>query len=182
MRGSTALHAGWVSGAQQVVEVGRGDPQPTVGGLQEDLADRCLDLWEERHTPTDHVFDQLGRGQIRRGRGDDVPAVAKYGRPVGQGEDLVQAMAHEQDRNAPLAQPADDREQAIDLVGRQRGRRLVEDQQAGLDRQRLGDLDQLLVGHRQAPHRCADIEPDVELLEQSLGRPARRARRGTWQC
>ena len=46
---------------------------------------------------------------------------------------------------------------------------------AGLDRQRLGDLDQLLVGHRQATDRRADVELDVELVEQRLGRPPRPA-------
>ena len=67
---------------------------------------------------------------------------------------------------------ADDREQPLDLVGRQRRRRLVEDQDPRLDRQRLGDLDQLLVGHRQAADRRPDVEPDVELR-----RTASRARR-----
>ena len=66
-------------------------------------------------------------------------------------------------------------EQALDLVGRQRRGRLVEDQDARVDRQRLGDLDELLVGHRQAADRRADVELDVELLEQRLRRPARRA-------
>ena len=73
------------------------------------------------------------------------------------------------------AQRPDDREQPLDLVRRERRRGLVEDEDARLDRQRLGDLDQLLVGHRQAADRCADVELDVELLEQRLRRPAGRA-------
>ena len=77
--------------------------------------------------------------------------------------------------DAAIAEAADDREQPLDLVGRQRRRRLVEDEDAGVDRQRLGDLDELLVGHRQAADGRADVEPDVELVEQRLRRPARRA-------
>ena len=56
-----------------------------------------------------------------------------------------------------------------DAVGSSR----IED--ARLERQRLGDLDELLVGHRQAADRRADIDLDGELLEQRLGRPARGA-------
>ena len=101
-----------------------------------------------------------------------MPAVPEDGRPVTQGEDLVQPVAHEQDRHAAVAEPADDREQPLDLVGRQRCGRLVEDQRTGVYGEGLGDLDQLLVRHRQAPDRGADIELDVELGEQRLCRPA----------
>ena len=91
--------------------------------------------------------------------------------PVAQLEDLVEPVAHEQDRDAASAQASDDREQPLDLVRGERRGRLVEDQDARLDRQRLGDLDQLLVGHRQAADRRADVELDVELLEQRLRPP-----------
>ena len=96
--------------------------------------------------------------RLARRRRDDVPAVAEDRRPVAQVEDLVEPVADEQDRHAAIAEPADDREQPLDLVGGERRRRLVEDQDARLDRQRLGDLDELLVGHRQAADRRADVE------------------------
>ena len=140
--------------------------------LEEHVADRRLDLREERHGPADHVADEVGRGELGRRRRDDVAAVAEDGRPVAQREDLVEPVADEEDRDAAVAQPADDREQPLDLVGGERGGRLVEDEDARLDRQRLGDLDQLLVGHRQAADRRADVDLDVELLEQR--RAARR--------
>ena len=113
--------------------------------------------------------------RLGRRRRDDVPAVAEDRRDVAQLEDLVEPMADEQDRDAASPQSADDREQPLHLVGGERRGRLVEDQHARLDRQRLGDLDQLLVGHRQAADRRADVELDVQLLEQRLRRPARRA-------
>ena len=34
--------------------------------LEEDVADRRLDLREERHAPPDHVPDQVGRRQVAR--------------------------------------------------------------------------------------------------------------------
>ena len=105
------------------------------------------------------------------GSGDDVPPVAQDGGPVAQLEDLVEAVAHEEDGDAAVAGAADDREEALDLVGRERRGRLVEDEDPGVEGERLGDLDELLVGHRQAAHRRGHVEPDVQLLEDAR-RPA----------
>ena len=143
--------------------------------LEQDLADRVLHLREERHRAADHVPDEVGGGELARRRRDDVPAVAEDGRAIAQREDLVQPVADEQDRHAAVAKPADDREQPLDLVGGQRCGRLVQDQRAGVHGQGLGDLDQLLVRHREAPDRGADVELDVELVEQRLRRPAHAA-------
>ncbi len=132
---------------------------------------------------------EVGRGQLATSRVVMTWRPSrKHRRPVAELEDLVQPVADEEDRDAAVAQAADDREQALDLVGRERRRRLVEDQDARVDRERLGDLDELLVGHRQAADRRADVEPDVELLEQRLApragsRPSRSVRsgpRGAW--
>ena len=106
---------------------------------------------------------------------DDVLAIAEDGRPVAQLEDLVEPMADEQHRDAASSQVPDDREQALDLVRRERRGRLVEDEDASLERQRLGDLDELLVGHGQAADGRTDVDLDRELLEQRLRCPARRA-------
>ena len=152
------------------------DPDPGQPvDLEQDVTDRRLELREERHGTADHVPHEGGRGQpAGRGR-DDVAAVAEDRRDVAQLEHLVETMAHEQHRHAAGPQAPHDREQPLDLVrGEGRGR-LVEDQHAGLDRQRLRDLDQLLIGHRQATDRRAGVEMDVELLEQRLGRASRGA-------
>ena len=71
-----------------------------------------------------------------------------------------------------LLQRAHDAEQALDLLARQRGGRLVHDQHARVEAQRLGDLDDLLVGDREAADRPLGIEPDAQAVEQAL-RPAR---------
>ena len=159
-----------------------------AGHLQEDVADRALDPREQRDGAPDHVPDQVRGRELGRRSGDHVAAVAQHGRLVAQLEDLVEAMADEQDRDAAIAEPADDREETRDLVRRQRCGRLVEDQDAGVERQRPGDLDQLLVGHRQAADQRLGVERDVELLEQRVraaaaSRPSRSVRNrpgGTW--
>ena len=52
-----------------------------------------------------------------------------------------------------------------DLVGRERGGRLVHDQDADVERDRLGDLDRLLRGERQPARRAPDVEGHAELGE-----------------
>jgi len=70
-------------------------------------------------------------------------------RSIAQLEHLFEAVADEEDGHASVASLADDCEEPLDLVRGERGRWLVENEHAGVDRQRLGDFDQLLVGHRE---------------------------------
>ena len=60
-------------------------------------------------------------------------AVAEHGVAVGDAEDLVELVADEEDRLALGLQLRDDAEQLVDLVVRQRGGRLVHDDDAGID-------------------------------------------------
>ena len=65
-------------------------------------------------------------------------------------------------------QGAHDREQPLDLgTGQCRGG-LVHDQEPGVEAQRLGDLDDLLVGDRQAPNRPVGSQLDAETVDQAL--------------
>ena len=95
------------------------------------------------------MADQVSGGQLTDRRGNHVLAVAQHASPLAQVEDLLQAMADEEHAQPSIAQRADDRKEAFDLVQRQRRRRFVHDQNARVERQRLGNLHQLLVGHRQ---------------------------------
>ena len=61
-------------------------------------------------------------------------------------EDVLEPMRDEQYRRALRAQRRDDPEKALDLDGGQRRGRLVHDHTRALNEQRLGDLDDLLVG------------------------------------
>ena len=69
---------------------------------------------------------------------------------------------------AVLAQRPHDGEQALDLGPRERGGRLVHDQHARVEAQRLGDLDDLLVGDREAADGAVGVELDAEAVEQAL--------------
>ena len=69
-------------------------------------------------------------------------------------------------RRRSVAELADDPEQLVDLgVGQRRGR-LVHDQDVGVEGQRLGDLDHLLLGDREVADPRARVELQVQRLEQ----------------
>ena len=99
-----------------------------------------------------------------RARGD-VTAVAQHGDRVGDRCDLFEPVADEDDRDAALPQPAHGREEALDLVRRQRRGRLVHDQQPRARRQRLRDLEQLPVRDAEPAHGRVGAEVDAELVE-----------------
>ena len=97
----------------------------------------------------------------------DVLAVAQHGDAVAIVEDLRHAMRDVDDRDALGGQRAHDLEQDLRLALGQRGGRLVEDQHAAVERQRLGDLDQLLLRDRERAHQRGGI--DVAEASQDLG-------------
>ena len=65
--------------------------------------------------------------------------------PVGDLEHLVQLVRDQDDRRPPRDQRAQDGEELVDLLRRQHGGRLVEDQHARIAVERLEDLDALLL-------------------------------------
>ena len=96
-------------------------------------------------------------GSSRRGRSRPAPArpttraVAQHDDPVGALLDLVQAVRDEDDADTPLALELGDHLAAgasVSVSG-QAGGRLVHDDQARVERQRLGDLDELALRERQ---------------------------------
>src|SRR5215471_13060736 len=85
-------------------------------------------------------------------------------------------MADVDDADAALAQQADDVEQPPGIMLAQRRRRLVHDEDAGVLRERLGDLHTLPVADRQRADDLADVEVmDVERRQELLSLPAHRA-------
>ena len=121
----------------------------------------------------DHRTNELVGGEVGRARGTDLLAVSKHRHPVRKVEDLRQPMADEDDGRALVPEPADRRENALDLVVGQRGGRLIEDEDPGAAHYASGDLDELLFGQRQLPCRLVEIdvaEADrVELLANLRG-------------
>ena len=78
-------------------------------------------------------------------------------------------MADKEDGDALPLEVASELEQLLDLVGGERRRRLVHDQDANIERNRLGDFDRLLGGECQAPRRISNVQRDAELGEDRFG-------------
>ncbi len=87
---------------------------------------------------------------LRPGQAADDLAVAQHHDPVAAALDLVQAVRDEDHADAARLQLADHLEQALRLGHGQARGWLVHDHEAGVERERLGDLDQLHLGKRQA--------------------------------
>ena len=108
-------------------------------------------------SPSARLRDLLGRYLV---------AVAEDGDAIAEHPHLLQPVRDEDDGAALVAKPARDGEERLDLLRRQRRGRLVHDDQPAVRRQRAGDLDHLLIGDRQAPHRLGHVDPDAEQLHQ----------------
>ena len=94
-----------------------------------------------------------------------VRAVAEHDRPVGDGPDLPQPMRDVDDRHALIAERRDDLVQPRRLGERQAGGWLVHDEQPRLERQRLRDLDELLLRDRQGHNWCVCRDRQAEPIE-----------------
>ena len=90
--------------------------------------------------------------RTRRERGGDGAALAHDGDPVGDREHLLEPMRDEDDRASRALRARDDVEQPLDLAGAQRSGRLVENDEIGVERQRLGDLDELALRRGEVAH------------------------------
>ena len=134
-------------------------------------------LGEERvQVAPDHRVDQPLLRRLRDRLGRDVAPVAHHRDALAEREDLVEPVRDEEHRRALRAQRLDDAEEAVDLRLRERGGGLVHDDHARLGRERLGDLDDLLVGDREPARDAVGVELDAELVEQALDLAPHRAR------
>jgi hypothetical protein len=98
----------------------------------------------------------------RRDRRHDLP-LAHDVDAVGEVEDLLQLVGHEQDGGARGPQAADQAEDGGGLRPPEGGGRLVEDQQPRVARQRPGHGDGLALPARQRGHRAGQVgDGDVE--------------------
>ena len=120
-----------------------------------------------RGLPPDHRRDHAVPVHLADRRGDHVAPVAQHGDPVGQRRDLVEPVRDVDDAHAVGRELPDDAEEPRALRRRQRRGRLVHDQDARVERQRLGDLDELLLADAQARDPRLRVEVDPEPLEQA---------------
>ena len=94
----------------------------------------------------DHPRDEVPGRHLADQERTLARAVLEHGHAVGDLEDLLEPVRDVDHAELPLAESADHREQRLRLGDRQGGGRLVEDDQPGVDREGLGDLDELLLG------------------------------------
>ena len=78
-------------------------------------------------------------------------------------------MADKEDGDALPLQIADKLEQLLNLMGGERRRRLVHDEDANVERNRLGDFDRLLGGQCQAARRISHVQRDAEFGQDRFG-------------
>jgi hypothetical protein len=121
---------------------------------------------------SDHRAREAGVGEVvARSAGDDA-TVPEHGevRVLGDREQLVELVADEEDRHAGRLQPPDDAQQPLDLLLRQRGGGLVQDQQARVVDQGPGDGDQLPIHHRQAVETGRERDVDADQVQRAARR------------
>ena len=101
------------------------------------------------HASTEHPRDQQLGGDVQDGSASlDHRPVSQHGHPVGDAEHLGQPVADVQHRGALRRQSLDDPEQLVEVPTREDSRGFVHDEHPGRRGERLGDLDELLLGHR----------------------------------
>ena len=83
--------------------------------------------------PAHHQAHDLVLGQLGRGADSDEPAIAHDGDTVGEAQDLVDAVTHVDDRRTLAAEAPHEAEQSGDLLVGQRGRRLIQGEDADPD-------------------------------------------------
>ena len=94
--------------------------------------------------------------------------VPKHGDPIGERDDFVDAVRGEDDRDARRGELAHKLEQRVALRCGERGSRFVHHQDPRVERQRLGDLDQLLFADAQLRHAALRVDFDSEPCEQPV--------------
>ena len=120
---------------------------------------------ESVHVAADHRADDRLRRQLFDRLRQHVPPVAHDRDALTDREDLLEPVRDEEDRAAVGAERLDDAEQPRHLGRRQRRRRLVHHDHPRVRRQRLRDLDELLIGDREPAGEPVRVEANAEPLE-----------------
>ncbi len=100
--------------------------------------------------------------------------VAHHEDAIGDRKHLGEAMRHEQTRRAAVAVRSQSIEEAVRLVARQCGGRLVEDEDAGFLVESPGDDDELLAGEVERPDAGLGADVHAELVEHGPRRATHR--------
>ena len=122
----------------------------------------------------DHHADEPSSAQLCGRCGPHDAAVPQHGDAIGDGEYLVEPVGDVDDRHAVVAQSADDTEQVLHLGVAERGGGLVHDDDAGVEAERLRDLDQLPLAHTEPGDHAVRVDVQSELGHELLGSLAHR--------
>ena len=115
---------------------------------------------------TDHVCHQPVAIERRKvGVKCHQAAIAQDGDPIAKRENLLQLVTDEEDGGAIIAEAAQHAEEPLALMGSDGGGWLVEEQDAALQRERLGDLDELHLGDAELVDWSPGVGGDVERLQ-----------------
>ena len=114
----------------------------------------------------EHQLDQRAPVDLADLVRADAPAVAQHRHAVGELEDLVEPVRHEDDAPALRDEVTRCAEHALDLRLAEGRGRLVEDQQARVPHEQPCDLDELAFADRERLHRRSELHvPQAELVE-----------------
>ncbi len=123
------------------------------------------------HGGADHLPHDPGHVDLPHPLMAGDAAVAQHGDEVADPHQLLQPVRDVDDGDALRLQLGDHPEQDLDLCGAEGRGRLVHDQDAGVLRQRLGDLDDLLLADAQVADLGARVDVVLQPAQQ-LRRPA----------
>ncbi len=112
-------------------------------------------------------MDELVYARLGWHKGGDAPSVAQHRDGVADGEDFLEAVGDVDDRHAVPPQHPDAFEEPTDLRARERGGWLVHDENTRALRERVGDLDHLLMRYAKRMDERARVEIHAEHLEQT---------------
>ena len=136
------------------------DPEQFLAALNLLLGEQLGDL------APDHVVHEHRLVHIFKSPGADVPGVAENRDAVGEAKDVFKAVGNEDDGRALRAQFAGNGVKIFALSFGQCGGGLVHDEYLRVHGQRLGDLDQLLLGDGERTYRRRGAEIRAHGVEQ----------------
>ena len=136
--------------------------QQGAGLLHQGAVDVQVDL------PAHHPLGQLLLAGLGGVHGGDILALAQDGHPVRQLHHLVQLVGDDDDGVPLVPHPAQDGEQLFDLLHRQHGGGLVQDDDLGPVIQHLDDLQGLLFRHGHVVDLLLGVQLKAELAHHVL--------------
>ena len=121
-----------------------------------------------------HEADELVRRQpLDLARRDDAP-VLQHRRAVGEAEDLREPVRDVEDAEPARLELLDDREHTLELGAGEDRRRLVEDENARVERERTCDLDELALGDAEPRDLAAERDLHADAVERLSRLPPHR--------